>query len=77
MDAIGTVRNCVAWSLGTMDTVGRREEGKEPVSEHQIRFSLGMVRRRGGLERDGTAEPVSRGQNIRRERGQEIFILSA
>ena len=42
------------------------EFGRNPVSKHQIQPECGMSR----LTRDGTAEPVSRGQILRRERGQ-------
>ena len=41
------------------------ELGRNPVS---TRFSLSMEMSR--LTRDGTAEPVSRNQILRRERGQ-------
>ena len=44
------------------------ELGRNVVSKHQIRFSLKMEM--GRLTRDGTAEPVSRDQILRRERGQ-------
>ena len=47
-----------------MDAV--EELGRNPVS---TRFSLSMEMSR--LTRDGTFEPVSRDQIIRRERGQE------
>ena len=43
------------------------ELGRNPVSKHQI-FSPTMEMSR--LTRDGTAEPVSRDQILRRERGQ-------
>ena len=46
-----------------MDTAA--ELGRNPVS---TRFSLSMEMSR--LTRDGTAEPVSRGQNLRHARGQ-------
>ena len=46
----------------------RRELGRNPVSEHQTLRLLSMEMSR--LTRDGTAEPVSRGQILRRERGQ-------
>ena len=42
------------------------EIGRNPVSKHQFSLSMEMSR----LTRDGTAEPVSRDQIIRRERGQ-------
>ena len=42
------------------------ELGRNPVSEHQIQPDYGMSR----LARDGTVEPVSRKQILRRERGQ-------
>ena len=42
------------------------EHGRNPVTKHQIQPEMGMSR----LTRDGTAEPVSRDQNLRRERGQ-------
>ena len=48
-----------------MDTAA--ELGKNPVSEHH-RFSLSMEMSR--LTRDGAAEPVSRDQILRHERGQ-------
>ena len=40
------------------------EIGRNPVSMHHIQ------RRMGRVTRDGTAEPVSRDQILRRERGQ-------
>ena len=51
---------------------GKREEGEAPVSKHQTQ--LGRVRwasRRGG----GKAEPSSRDQKLRRERGQKLEKL--
>ena len=42
------------------------EFGRNPVSKHQISLSMEMNR----LPRDGTAEPVSQDQILRRERGQ-------
>ena len=47
------------------------ELGRNPVSKHRTRFSLNMEMSR--LARDGTAEPVSRDQILRRERGQGII----
>ena len=47
---------------------GKRKEGEECVSKHQIRH--GRAWRLSGMARDRTAEPVSRSQIIRRERGQ-------
>ena len=55
-----------------MDAVA--ELGRNPVSKHQISLSMEMSR----LTRDGTAEPISRDQTLRRERGREIlFSLSS
>ena len=53
------------------------EHGKNPVSKHQIQPEYGMEMSR--LTRDGTAEPVSRDQVLRRARGQGnmIFLCSA
>ena len=48
-----------------MDAVA--ELGRNPSSKHHI-FILSMEMNR--LMRDGTAEPVSRDQILRRERGQ-------
>ena len=42
------------------------ELGRNPVSKHQVQSELGM----SSLTRDGTDEPVSRDQILRRERGQ-------
>ena len=42
------------------------ELGRDPVSKHQISLSMEMSR----LTRDGTSEPISRDQILRRERGQ-------
>ena len=42
------------------------ELGRNPVSKHHIQPEYVMSR----LTRDGTAEPVSRDQILRRERGQ-------
>ena len=39
---------------------------RNPVSKHQIQPEYGMSR----LTREGTAEPASRDQFLRRERGQ-------
>ena len=53
-----------------MDTAA--ENGRNPVSKHQIQHvSMEMSR----LKRDGTAEPVSRDQILRRERGQGKFYF--
>ena len=41
------------------------ELGRNPVSKHQIQPEY------GNEQADGTAEPVSRDQMLRRERGQE------
>ena len=49
-------------SYGGMEAA---ELGKNPVSKHHI-FSLSMEMSR--LTRDGTVEPVSRDQILRRER---------
>ena len=43
-----------------------RKSGGNPVSKDQIQPEYGDER----LTRDGTAEPVSRNQILRRERGQ-------
>ena len=43
------------------------ELGRNPLSKNQIHLRMEMSR----LARDGAAEPVSRGQILRRERGQE------
>ena len=48
------------------------EIGRNPASKHQIQPETEMSR----LTRDGTAEPVSRDQIIRRERGQGIFLFA-
>ena len=48
------------------------ELGRNPVSKHQIQPLLSMEMSR--LMRDGTAEPVSRGQIFRREREQGIYF---
>ena len=45
------------------------EIGRHPVSKHHIDDSA-RVWRMSRLARDGTAEPVSRDQIIRRDRGQ-------
>ena len=42
------------------------ELGRNPVSKNRFSLSMEMSR----LTRDGTAEPVSRDQILRRERGQ-------
>ena len=47
------------------------ELGRNPVSEHQIQPSLEMSR----LTRDGTAEPISRDQIIRRELEQYVLCV--
>ena len=44
------------------------ELGRNPVSKHQIQPEYGTEQSR--LTRDGTAEPISRDQILRRERGQ-------
>ena len=48
------------------------EIGRNPVSKHQIQPSTEMSK----LTRDGTAEPVSRDQILRREQGQENIHFS-
>ena len=55
--------------MTSMRAVDGMEETEESVSTVSIRFSLG-VWRVSGLTLDGTAEPVSRDQILRRERGQ-------
>ncbi|CAM9597098.1 unnamed protein product, partial [Ascophyllum nodosum] len=52
----------VRWDVHKMDAVA--ESGRNPVSKHQIDDSA-RVWRMSGLTRDGTAEPVSRGQVLR------------
>ena len=47
------------------------ELGRNPVSKHQIQPEYEMSR----LTRDGTPEPVSRDQILRRERGQGKIIF--
>ena len=49
-----------------MDAAAERE--RNPVCKKSTKFSLSMEMSR--LTRDGTAEPVSRDQILRRERGQ-------
>ena len=48
------------------------ELGRNPVSKHQIQ---GEYRDMNRLMRDGTAEPVSRDQILRHERGQVNIIF--
>ena len=50
-------------------------EGEEPVSKHHISVWVWIT---NGLAWDGTVEPVSRDQIIRRERGQakNMFLCS-
>ena len=52
-----------------MDTA--TELGRNPVSKHQVQPEYGDEQ----AARDGTAEPVSRDQILRRERDREIFIF--
>ena len=47
------------------------ERGRNPVRKKNTKFSLSMAMSR--LTRDGAAEPVSRDQILRRERGQGNF----
>ena len=74
MNAIGTLLRDPIYSALTrwrmavkkkMDVAA--EIGRNPVSKHQIQREYGELSR---LTRDGTAEPASRDQIIRRERGQ-------
>ena len=55
-----------------MDAVS--ESGKNPVGKHHV-YSLSVENGWAGAERDGTAEPVSQGQLLKRERDREIFIF--
>ena len=48
------------------------ELGRNPVSKHQIQPKHGDASR---LTRDGTAEPVSQDQILRRERGQGNIVF--
>ena len=48
------------------------ELGRNPVNKHQIQPAIMEMSR---LTRDETAEPVSRDQILRRERGREEFIF--
>ena len=45
------------------------ELGRNPVSKHQFSLSIEMSR----LTQDGTTQPVSRDQKLRRERGNINF----
>ena len=57
------------WRLTVLNIImdAAAEVGKNPVCKHQIQpVSMEMSR----LTRDGTVEPVSRDQILRRERGQ-------
>ena len=49
------------------------KSGRNPVSKHKIQPECGD---KSGLTRNGTAEPLSRDQILRRERGQGKFIIS-
>ena len=71
MNAIGThLRDPInsgltRWRMAVSKLDAAAELGRNPVS---TRFSLSMEM--GRLTRDGTAEPVSRGQILRHARGQ-------
>ena len=82
MNAIGTKMgdpiNCGLtrwqWKVYYIDYIDAvTESERDPVSKHQI-YSL--LWRRSGLTQDGTAEPVSRDQILRRERGEGKHIFS-
>ena len=55
-----------------MDSVA--ELGRNPVSKHQIRPEYGDEQADAGRDY-GTAEPVSRDQILRRERGQGNILI--
>ena len=78
MNAIGTqLRDPIdsgptrwRWTM-YVDYDAATESGRNPVSKHQpIRFNLSVENERADAGRDGKAEPVSRDQISRRERGQ-------
>ena len=81
MNAIGTqLRDSIKsgltrWRMAVfnkqMDAAA--ESGRNPVRKKNTKFSLSMEMSR--LTRDGTAEPVSRDQILRRERGQGNIIF--
>ena len=54
---------------------GKRGPRVEPVSKHHIQ-PVDYVENGSALVRNGTAEPVSRDQILRRERGQRKKICS-
>ena len=76
VNAIGTqLRNPInsgltQWRLAVFNIImdAAAEIGRNPVCKHQIQPEYGLEM--SGLTRDGTAEPVSRDQILRRERGQ-------
>ena len=76
MNAIGTqLRDPInsgltRWRMAVINKLinAAAELGRNPVSKHQIQLSIMDMSR---LTRDGTAEPVSRDQILRREHGQE------
>ena len=57
------------WRLNVLNIImdAAAEIGRNPVCKHQIQPEYGEMSR---LTRDGTAEPDSRDQILRRERGQ-------
>ena len=79
MNAIGTqLRDSInsgltRWRMAVLNKQmdAAAERGMNPVRKKSTKFSLSMEMSR--LTRDGAAEPVSRDQILRRERGQGNF----
>ena len=79
MNAIGTqLRDSInsgltRWRMAVLNKQmdAAAERGMNPVRKKSTKFSLSMEVSR--LTRDGAAEPVSRDQILRRERGQGNF----
>ena len=79
MNAIGTQlrdsinSGLIRWRMAVLNKQmdAAAERGRNPVRKKSTKFSLSMEMSR--LTRDGTAEPVSRDQILRRERGQGNF----
>ena len=63
------------WRFSGADTTPWREAGGQRGAREYAPDSA-WAWRMGGLTRDGTAEPVSRDQILRRERGRGKFIFS-
>ena len=61
----------IVYLLYIVDIAGRERKKRSPCVSIKLMIQLTWAWRMGGLTRDATADPVSRDQILRHERGQE------